>query len=339
MPRKVHLVGSVPLADSAAVFETVGAILGPRIDRIPDGETGERIGWIRWQEKVASGHPDLEKELAPAVSDTGVLRQRYRPRPGVAAGDIRFGPLGYAAAALHSYRDFRRLKAAGKLPAHVRFQVSLPTPLGFLRNYISEEVQPALERAYDQRMLEELAEITQAIPPGELAIQWDAAFEMIIIEKGISTWMGESRAAFAERLIRLGDAVPAGVDLLYHFCYGDIGHKHSIEPTTAANLVDLGNRVARGIGRPIQLFHLPVPRARDDPFYFEPLQELRLAPETELCLGLVHFTDGLDGALRRMATADRYVERYAIATECGFGRRAPETIVPLLRLHAELADR
>jgi hypothetical protein len=338
MPRKVHLVGSVPLADAATVFETVGSILGPRIDRIPDGETGERIGWIRWQEKVASGHPDLEKEPTPSVSDTGATRPRHRPRAGVAAAAIEFGPLGYAAAALASYRDFRRLKQAGKVPSGARFLVSLPTPLAFFRNFISEPDQPVLERAYERRMVEELREIAGAVPAGELAIQWDAAFEMIIIDKGTTTWMGESRAAFAGRLIRLGEAVPAGVDLLYHLCYGDIGHKHSIEPTTTANLVDLGNRVAAGIRRPIQLIHMPVPRERDDAPFYEPLKHLRLAPGTQLCLGLIHFTDGVAGTRRRMAVADRYASGYAIATECGFGRRPPETVAPLLRLHAELAD-
>jgi hypothetical protein len=161
---------------------------------------------------------------------------------------------------------------------------------------------------------------------------------MIIIDKGTTTWMGESRAAFAGRLIRLGEAVPAGVDLLYHLCYGDIGHKHSIEPTTTANLVDLGNRVAAGIRRPIQLIHMPVPRERDDAPFYEPLKHLRLAPGTQLCLGLIHFTDGVAGTRRRMAVADRYASGYAIATECGFGRRPPETVAPLLRLHAELAD-
>ena len=50
-------------------------------------------------------------------------------------------------------------------------------------------------------------------------------------------------------------------------------------------------------------------------------------------------SDPAEGTLRRMATADRYAGDYAIATECGFGRRAPDTVAPLLRLHAELADR
>jgi len=35
-----HLIGSVPLADTEAVFRTVAGALGPHLARIPDGETG-----------------------------------------------------------------------------------------------------------------------------------------------------------------------------------------------------------------------------------------------------------------------------------------------------------
>ncbi|MEB3965113.1 hypothetical protein OKJ48_33535 [Streptomyces kunmingensis] len=37
----VHLLGSVPLADSADVFRTVSRSVGPYVRRIPDGETGD----------------------------------------------------------------------------------------------------------------------------------------------------------------------------------------------------------------------------------------------------------------------------------------------------------
>jgi hypothetical protein len=39
----------------------------------------------------------------------------------------------------------------------------------------------------------------------------------------------------------------------------------------------------------------------------------------------------------RLATAERHVERFSIATECGFGRRDPATIPGLLRIHADAA--
>jgi hypothetical protein len=39
-----------------------------------------------------------------------------------------------------------------------------------------------------------------------------------------------------------------------------------------------------------------------------------------------------------MDTARRFIADFAVATECGFGRRAPETIPELLRLHVAAAD-
>ena len=59
--------------------------------------------------------------------------------------------------------------------------------------------------------------------------------------------------------------------------------------------------------------------------------------QTELCLGLVHHTDGADGTRKRLATAKQYATRFAIATECGFGRRDPATLTELLGIHREVA--
>jgi len=80
-----------------------------------------------------------------------------------------------------------------------------------------------------------------------------------------------------------------------------------------------------------------VPVNRDDPAYFEPLAALALPSSCKLFLGLVHDTDGLEGTRRRLETAARYAPvDFGIATECGFGRRPPETIPNLLRIHAEV---
>ena len=83
---------------------------------------------------------------------------------------------------------------------------------------------------------------------------------------------------------------------------------------------------------------MPVPRNRDDDAYFEPLRNLKLRPETELCLGLVHHTDGVEGTKKRLATARKYAQGFSVGTECGFGRRDPKTIPELLRIHAQIAD-
>ena len=47
---------------------------------------------------------------------------------------------------------------------------------------------------------------------------------------------------------------------------------------------------------------------------------------------------GLQGARRRIAAAREAVPAFGIATECGFGRRPPETVLPLLDLHARVAS-
>jgi len=109
-----------------------------------------------------------------------------------------------------------------------------------------------------------------------------------------------------------------------------------IEPTDMGDMVEFANRLSRTIKRPVDLIHMPVPRNRADDAYFAPLKQLR--PETELCLGLVHHTDGVAGSKQRLATAEKYAEKFSIATECGFGRRDPRTIPELLHIHAEVAD-
>jgi methionine synthase II (cobalamin-independent) len=52
----------------------------------------------------------------------------------------------------------------------------------------------------------------------------------------------------------------------------------------------------------------------------------------------VHHTDGIAGTRRRLATAEKYVKNFSIATECGFGRRPRDTISELLAIHAAAAD-
>jgi hypothetical protein len=110
-----------------------------------------------------------------------------------------------------------------------------------------------------------------------------------------------------------------------------------VEPIDMGDMVAVANHLGREIDRTIQLIHMPVPRDRSDDAYFEPLRRLRLKPRTQLSLGLVHYTDGIAGTRRRLATAEKYVTNFSIATECGFGRRPPDTIPELLRIHAEAA--
>ena len=335
-PRGVHLVGSVPLANAEEVFRTTTSILGERLRRIPDGETGVRINWIGWQSAVFANNSSFE--YIPPDPNAYASQPRFKLRSPVDAGDIQFNQLGYADAATASYALFSQLKQAGIIPAHFRFQVSLPTPLAPVIAFVVPGDQAAVEPAYEAGMFNELDRITTAIPQDELAIQWDVAVEFGLLELEMPTFFADIKAGILERLIRLGNRVPASVELGYHLCYGDAGHKHFKQPEDTSKLVEVANAISAGVTRTINWIHMPVPRDRSDDAYFAPLRNLKLHPETELYLGLVHFTDGVEGTRQRLATAVRYVPTCGVATECGLGRRPPETIADLLRVHSEVAS-
>ncbi|MEU2032914.1 hypothetical protein [Nocardia amamiensis] len=337
--RGVHLCGSVPLADARTVFSEAARRIGTRLKRIPDGETGVRDNWVVWQLPKMQANPDLE--TVPPPSPEYGPSERVQPKPGVDAASIDFGPLGYAETALGSWQVFRQLREDGAIPEGTRFQVCLPTPIAVIGAFVAGP-QGELERRYEAQLLAELAIILDGIPGDELAVQWDTAVEFAIFEGVFPSWFGTDYPTQLEevgkRLVRLGAAVPEPVEVGYHLCYGDFGHRHFAEPVDTGRLAAVAGRIVAGLHRPVQWIHLPVPRSRTDAEYFKPLADLALPPETDLYLGLVHATDGKAGALQRIEAARTAVTDFGIATECGMGRRPADQIPALFDLHAELAE-
>lgn len=343
MARGVHLVGSVPLASAHDVFATVSGALGPYLKRIPDGETGERSDWITWLEPAFADNPALEKsdELF-RIHATGTARIRYRLKPGKTVSDVSFGNLFYADIAKQSYAEFGALKRAGKIAPHVRFQIDLVPAHSVIWLFLQDDLHQPLDPVYNEALKREIDKIAQALPHDEIAIQFDVASAVFArLQRNEPNAYGRNReemlASFSAILTDLAERVPDDIELMFHFCYGDSNHKHVIEPRDMGDMVDMANRLSADIRRPIELMHMPVPRDRSDDDYFRPLSGLRLRPETELCLGLVHYTDGVAGTRQRLAAAERHVSEFSIGTECGFGRRDPKTIHELLRVHAEVA--
>jgi hypothetical protein len=336
VPDKVHLVGSVALDSVEEVFRTAGSLLGRRLRRVPDGEPGGRRLWISWQYPLLRASAYLRPDTVPARA--GMFTQ-LRLADGVRPDDIHFGELGYAREARISYQDFLAARERGELPPKVKFQVSLPTPMAVIYPFCVVRDAPLVEKPYEKAMLAELAAICRAIPHADLAIQWDVCIEMVIWDGQIADRYPKAisaPAALLERLTRLGDAVPADVELGFHLCYGDLDAKHFVEPVDAGKMVELANALAASVRHKIAFLHMPVPVARDDDAFFKPIAGLKLSPGTELYLGLVHDADGAEGAGRRAAAARKYVKDFGIATECGIARqRTPELVRRLLEIHAE----
>lgn len=344
MIRKNHrydvlLVGSFAAATAEDTFRTVAGILGDRVKRIPDGETGERAQWIRWQVFAFRDNPSFA--LHPHLKGTDYPTDFYVLRPGAAGKDVTFNSLGYADNAIASYAVLERLKREGVVPQGCRLQVSLPTPYNVLDRHVAPKDRLAVEPSYERRMLAEIDQMAAAIPPQDLAIQWDCAHEITNLDGARQGWfdnLDDEERQILDRLVRLGNHVPNGVELGYHFCYGDFNHQHLIEPQDTGLMVRVANKLSQQVERSVQWIHMPVPRGRLDDAYYAPLKGLRLRPETELYLGLVHYTDGTAGTRKRIAVAKKFMQNFGIATECGLGRRPPETMPQLLRIHAEAAD-
>ncbi|CAF3877528.1 unnamed protein product [Rotaria sp. Silwood1] len=342
MPPSVILCGSVPLTSVETVFSTCASILGPFASRLPDGEVGVRRGWITFQLDVLCANPGLE--IVPSELGTYTALSKVRLRDGITASEVSFGELGYAKAAKESWAIFQELTTQGKIASGTRFQVCIPTPTAVIGVFLAE-CQDEIERSYESRLLAELNEVLDFIPKDKLAIQLDVAWEFAILEGMVPSWFGSTYAEqlpqVVERLARLGNAVPDGVELGVHLCYGDAGHKHFKEPEDMTKLADVATGLISLLHRPLSYLHLPVPRSRDDVEYFAPLQPvipLLRSHQTQLFLGLVHLTDGEAGAKKRIDAAAKIVKGFGVSTECGLGRRPEEHVIKLLSLMKNVSN-
>jgi SAM-dependent methyltransferase len=335
-PVGAHLVGSVPLGGVEEVFRRTAEALGDRLRRLPDGEPGPRADWILWQYPVFSALPQFE--VGPPGQGTYRTLPKLRLRDGERAADIVLGNLGFADAAISSYAIFAKLKRDRVIPPHVRFQVSLPTPLAPISAFIDPEHQAQVEPVYEARVLRELDAIFAAVPHDQLALQWDTRLEFAILEGISPAWFEGTQSGVLERLLRVSRRVPAGVELGFHLCYGDDYHGHFTVPEDTGKLVEVANALATALYRPLNWIHVPVP-AQAEEEYFAPLRELRLDPRTELYLGVLHLQDGKVGARRRISCASRYVQGFGVATDCGWGRGGSVAVDELLELHRATCDR
>jgi hypothetical protein len=338
----VHFVGSIPLPDTETVFRTLTAATGPHLVRLPDGETGIRKTWIRFLQDVLAQNPAIERadDVPPFKFiqwDGKVIREipRLRLRPGAVPDPATFDT-GYAEMAIASWRIFERLQHTGIIPAAVKFQVSLPTPIAPVYNNMIPTDRRGLLPALTRHLLGEVVAIAAAIPNDRLALQWDVCQEVLAWEGYYEPGPVDTRTETLAVLTEIGEGVPAGVELGYHLCYGSPADEHLVQPKDAGLMVEMINAVSARVRRPIHYFHLPVPRNRTDDAYFEPLAGLALHPETQLYLGLIHYDDAA-GDVTRLATARRYVRVDGIATECGMARGDPARLPALLVAHSTAA--
>ena len=223
-------------------------------------------------------------------------------KPGVSPADVNYDT-GYDTANIASWRIFSDLQDNGKIQGHLRYQVALPTPMSSAFMYVSPAAYEDYFPCYEKSLLDALANIVAAVPVDKLTIQWDICQEVLVFENYFPSRPSDYKERIFALMERLGDAVPIGVELGYHLCYGTPRDKHLVMPKDGAVLAELSNGILGCVGREVDYLHLPVPQDRNDDSYFTPLGDINLDPATKLYLGLIHYNDTAGDRARIAAAA------------------------------------
>jgi hypothetical protein len=336
------LVGSLPAESTDAALRAGAQLFGDLVFALPDGETGPRAAWVGYErEQLARPTPDVVV-VQETASPTGIPRHAYEtPVFGIRAGvgELRFDSWPRIDDAIASYEQFRALREEGVIAAGLRFQVGLPFPSSALNAFKADFARdyPIAERAFDDLVARELARLTAAIPPADLAIQWDCAYETQDIE-GVLAWTPEGAwERFAGPVTRLTRLIPEDVLVGYHLCYGTFPEWPMYEARDYAVLVRMANFAVANSGRTVDWLHLAGPRylRSEDRSFFRPLVDLEPL-SARVFLGIVLPIDGVAGLRRRHETASRYLQDFGVAMYCGFGRQPGRDGMQTMREHREV---
>ena len=340
---RLHLIGSIPLESSEQVFRTLAAELGQHLKRMPDGETGERSRWVYFQRQMLLDHPamELDPTLPPykfVQWDGKVVREieQVRFKAGVDPATVAF-ETGYDKAALASWEVFKRLRAPGAIASGTRFQVCLPTPHASGYLYVGGPARETYFGVYERALKAALANIVQEIPATDLSIQWDVCQEVLAFEGYFKDRPPLYKRQTFDMLGRLGDAVPDGVELGYHLCYGSPRDEHLVQPRDSGILVEMMEGIAAATRRRVDFLHIPVPKGRTDDAYYAPLKAWKRPAGTRLYLGLLHHDDAA-GDRARVVAARRAIDDFGLSAECGWGRTEPGRLPGLLKGHRVAAE-
>jgi hypothetical protein len=336
------LVGSLPADSSDSALRGAAGFFGDLVFALPDGETGPRAAWVGYErERLVRPNPDVVV-VQETESPTGIPRHAYETpvfglRPGVTA--LRWDSWPRIDDAIAGYQVFRALRAEGVIPAQLRFQVGLPFPSSALNGFKADFAAdyPVAAGAFEDLVARELKRLTEAIPPEDLAIQWDLAYETQDIE-GVLAWTGEGGwERFAGPVTRLTRLIPDDVLVGYHLCYGTFPEWPMYEARDMGVLVRMANFAVANSGRTVDWLHLAGPRylRSEDRSFFRPLADL--APgDARVFLGIVLPIDGVAGLRRRHDTASRYLADFGVAMYCGFGRQPGADGTETMREHARV---
>ncbi|MEP7311455.1 MAG: hypothetical protein ABI859_02625 [Pseudomonadota bacterium] len=293
---------------------------------LPDG-----LGTARLREVFPRGDAPLTGRLARCP-------QRAANNHGRAlVGSSQPPAPRFAQRAIDEFREFWQAQLDGEITSGRRFQISLPTPYTLLTSCMSEQQSLALLPEMERAVVNELAIVMRELPPELLALQWDVCGETRVWEtrgRNLASPRGLPERLLAS-FVTVCAAIPATVDLGFHFCHREALGSEAIVPSDAGQVARLLGAIIASCDRDVAFVHVPVPATQVDSRYFEPLANLALWPQMQVYLGLLHPEDDTAAAADRLVAAQCVLRNFGISVACGCD---PATAMPRLAALLHLQD-
>jgi hypothetical protein len=344
MTRRAHLVGAFPGRDPEHAMEAALNQLAPHLDRMTDGETGDRHLWVTPSMDTFRVNPDVEMIHDGGWTDYDDTAQ-WKVKDGVTMNPDNIG-FRYALAFQGSFPAFRVLRDRFDRP-DLRFQVGIPAPIDVAVYGFGEAGfgDPQILDACTAATVREIAKIAE-LGSDDVLFQLETVVALVAVAQAPAEAQAQTAAQMAETLVDVARRSPEGTSFGTHLCLGDFHHKAYGNMHDVGPLVLLANAIAEAwpAGRTLVYVHAPFAAAAEPPIpqesFYEPLTELALPDDVRFIAGFLH--ESLDLAAHRelLARIERLTGRQVdVASACGLGRRpTPEEAFQAMRDAAELIE-
>ena len=326
MGRRTHLVGAWPGRGPEHAMEQALSRLAPHLDRLSDGETGDRHLWCTPVIEKLRANPDVEILRDGDWSDYEQVAQ-WKVRDGHTLDPANLR-MHYALAFRNSYPSFRILRENHGRP-DLRYQVGIVAPIDLAIYAFGEAAfaDPSILDAWQVATVRDIAEI-HAEAGDDVVFQLETVVALVAIAQADDDAQPAVASQMAETMLDTVRRSPAGARFGIHLCLGDFHHTAYGAMRDVRPLVLLANAIAAGFpdDRVLEYVHAPFAAAKEPPIeaesFYEPLRELALPDDTRFIAGFLHESLDTDAHRELLARIERLAGREVdVAAACGLGRR------------------
>jgi hypothetical protein len=326
MGRRTHLVGAWPGRGPEHAMEQALSRLAPHLDRLSDGETGDRHLWCTPVIEKLRANPDVEILRDGDWSDYEQVAQ-WKVRDGHTLDPANLR-MHYALAFRNSYPSFRILRENHGRP-DLRFQVGIVAPIDLAIYAFGEAAfaDPSILDAWQVTTVRDIAAI-HAEAGDDVVFQLETVVALVAIAQADDDAQPAVASQMAETMLDTVRRSPAGARFGIHLCLGDFHHTAYGAMRDVRPLVLLANAIAAGFpdDRVLEYVHAPFAAAKEPPIeaesFYEPLRELALPDDTRFIAGFLHESLDTEAHRELLARIERLAGREVdVAAACGLGRR------------------